>query len=353
MIFKGLDLNLLVALDALLTEQNVTRAAEQLNVTQPAMSAALNKLRVYFGDVLLQRVGRRLELTPRAEAIRTPVKELLANIQNVMSIEAQFEPELSQREFSLSMSHYCEELVATPLLRHVQQHAPHVQVRIERLGSRSLDMLREGRVDACITVQHSELLIMTSDSDFDEECLFADEWVLACDPGTATGADGMSYAEFCERPYVDVHFGRVRSNASRTLARQPRQPRTVAVLPSFVCAMEAVAGSNRVALVPLRAARAHAPRLGLRIMPAPLRVPRIEEVALFNKRSQFDPGHAWLRGALRAIGIELSAFDFDASVDRANTTETAVKLKAISYCHPHNRGARFLYSSMPLEASSR
>jgi LysR family nod box-dependent transcriptional activator len=104
--FNKLDLNLLVALDAMLLERNISRAAERLHVSQSAMSSSLARLRTYFDDPLLVQVGRRMELTPRAQALKEVVRDILGRVDTAIATRPQFDPAQSDREFRLLVSDY-------------------------------------------------------------------------------------------------------------------------------------------------------------------------------------------------------------------------------------------------------
>src|SRR5919198_2534586 len=117
---KSADLNLLVALDALLTERNVTRAAERLSLGQPATSAALRRLRRLFDDQLLVRRGRVMELTPLARTLVTPVREILQGIDGLLSIRPEFDPECDERSFSVMASDYVALILLRPLLARLE-----------------------------------------------------------------------------------------------------------------------------------------------------------------------------------------------------------------------------------------
>src|SRR5262245_4933192 len=104
--FNRLDLNLLVALDALLAEQNITRAAERLHLSQSAVSGALARLREHFQDELLVQVGRRMTRTPLAESLAQPVREILAQVQATVERRPGFDPSTSDRQFSIMVSDY-------------------------------------------------------------------------------------------------------------------------------------------------------------------------------------------------------------------------------------------------------
>src|SRR5215469_10428067 len=134
----ALDLNLLVALEALLEEAAVGRAANRLALSQPAMSHALNRLRDLLGDPLLVRVGARMQLTTRGEALRYPVKEVLARARDLL-VSADFDPASSTRTFRLFISDYAADLLLPPLLRRLQTEAPGVSVRARTSGIGALD----------------------------------------------------------------------------------------------------------------------------------------------------------------------------------------------------------------------
>src|SRR6186713_1385511 len=132
------DLNLLIALDALLHEKNVTRAAERVFISQPGMSAALQKLRDYFGDPLLVRVGRDMQLTPRGLSLVAPVREALLQIQATLGTQATFDPRTVQRTFTLIVSADALMRVMPAVLRRIAQEAPGVRCHIEHFSETTL-----------------------------------------------------------------------------------------------------------------------------------------------------------------------------------------------------------------------
>ena len=124
--YRRLDLNLLVALDALLSEKSVTRAASKLNITQPAMSGALARLRDYFEDPLVVQVGRQMELTPLAVSLVAPVHDIILRIDSAIATEPAFEPRESKRHFSITASDYVIRVFLLDVLKRVHREAPGV-----------------------------------------------------------------------------------------------------------------------------------------------------------------------------------------------------------------------------------
>src|SRR5262245_8517337 len=141
------DLNLLIALDALIHEKNVTRAAERVFVSQPAMSAALQKLRDYFNDPLLVRVGRDMQLTPRGLSLVEPVREALLRIQATLGTQPTFDPATVQRTFTVISSADAILRVMPGVLRRVTREAPGVQCHIEHFSETTLARLEYGDAD--------------------------------------------------------------------------------------------------------------------------------------------------------------------------------------------------------------
>lgn len=156
--FNRFDLNLLLALEALLHEKSVTRAAEKLFISQPAMSAALAKLREFFGDELLVRVGRDLELTPRGRSLLEPIQQMLANVQNVLNPREIFDPLVEKRTFSVVSPSDVTPWVLQPLMRKLEVAAPGIRIQVERPSVAALARLAQGNVDLVLTLDGPDSL---------------------------------------------------------------------------------------------------------------------------------------------------------------------------------------------------
>src|SRR5579875_11372 len=144
------NLNLLVALDALLRERNVTRAGESIGVSQPAMSATLARLRELFKDDLLVRVGRRLELTPLAGELIGPVRQCVMQIEDVIEHRRAFRPATEERSFIIAASDYASFLLLPPLLERLAADAPGIAVKFVRLDANAVEQLASGLLDFVI-----------------------------------------------------------------------------------------------------------------------------------------------------------------------------------------------------------
>jgi len=148
--FHHLDLNLLVALDVLLEEQNITRAAERLHMTQSATSGVLGRLRTFFEDELLVQVGRKMQPTPYALELAQPVREVLLTIRSSITAKPVFEPASSKRHFRLVTSDYLISVLFAQVLQKIHQQAPHITFEMISPGDGSAELLMRGEVDMMI-----------------------------------------------------------------------------------------------------------------------------------------------------------------------------------------------------------
>lgn len=298
--FQGLNLNLLVSLDALLSEKSVTRAAVRLHVTQPAMSAALQQLRQYLSDPLLEKVGRQFELTPRGKELSLSVKELLLRINTVLHSGQTFDPGTASRTFKVAMSAHMADLLGVPIIRQLIQVAPNINFQIIDLAIDSFRRVEEGELDFCITVgervesnppNRPEILLSRH--------LFSDEFVLvAALDNDAVTAD-ITYEQFCEFPYIEVRFsGNFMSLPDIELERQPRRPRVQAWMTTSQNVLAAVSATQAVAIVPSRLFRLHREYLKLKSVAPPLKLAPIHQMCFWHARNAIDVGHQWFADLL-------------------------------------------------------
>jgi DNA-binding transcriptional LysR family regulator len=148
--FNKLDLNLLVVLNALLTERSISRAAEKVHLSQPATSNALARLRDYFGDELLVSAGRQLILTPRAEALIEPVREVLMRIDSTIAAQPQFDPATETRHFTLLASDFTMTVLIPQLLASLYRDAPGIRIHIRAMTENREEVLEQGKADFLI-----------------------------------------------------------------------------------------------------------------------------------------------------------------------------------------------------------
>jgi LysR family transcriptional regulator, nod-box dependent transcriptional activator len=302
----GLDLNLLVALDALLCEKSVTRAAERVYISQPGMSAALQKLREHFSDQLLERVGRKLELTPRGRELAGRVTDILLSIKSLDESLEQFDHRTAHRVFRVSASTYCSDLLAVPVIEHLTESAPNISCQFDDLTSETVSRVIDGRLDFAITISLRLLdTAATQERSLSETPLFTDHMVLVVADGNAAVGDSITFDELCKMPYAETRFSNdILGIGERVWQQLPQSPRVRAWLPNFHLTLDALSRSNLIAMLPARLVAAKRSSFRVRTLPVPFDVPKLEETIFWHPRNQSDSGHLWFRDLLKLIAKE-------------------------------------------------
>ena len=294
------DLNLLIALDALLHEKNVTRAAERVFISQPGMSAALQKLRDYFGDPLLVRVGRDMQLTPRGLSLVAPVREALLQIQATLGTQATFDPRTVQRTFTLIASADALMRVMPAVLRRIAQEAPGVRCHIEHFSETTLSRLEYGDADLFIGLNSLRLFGLR---EFPESLRIVDlrpvRWLCVVAKDHPTVGDSITEEQYLALPHV---FGWPSGHTMpleelvRRLLRANLDVR--ATTQGLLEIPFLLAGTQLVATLPEDLARMLAKLAPVKLLPVPFETPDTHEVVIWHERNEPDPGHAWLREVL-------------------------------------------------------
>jgi DNA-binding transcriptional LysR family regulator len=288
----NLDLNLLVSLDALLVERNVTRAAGRLGVTQPTVSAALARLRRHFDDGLLTRVGNRYELTPFAVRLVDQVGAVLDGAERVLAAVSGFDPATSDREFRLALSDYAIEIIGRTLSQALAAQAPGVRLRLQPPGdiSQGLESLRA--LDGLFLPRGYLAEVPHVD-------LYTDTWVLVVSADNATVGAKLGLADLAALPWVMTHH---RPPAAMTTALRLNslgiEPHVEVVVENFLAIPAMVAGTGRIALLQSRLATQVVSRGDLRVLRCPFDAGPIVEALWWHPTYHRDPGHAWLRRLL-------------------------------------------------------
>ncbi|MCB9689436.1 MAG: LysR family transcriptional regulator [Alphaproteobacteria bacterium] len=291
---EALNLNLLVALDALLVARNVTEAARRLGVTQSAASRSLAQLRVLLDDPLLVRHGSRMVPTPRAEALQSPLRDALDRLRLVLRAGLPFDPDTSApRRFRLAST----DLVAPLLLPGLQRQWPvrHDLVVSPLVRDRLVEDLEHGRVDVALgpRIERSGLCC---------EPLSEEPFAVALRAGHPC-ADALDLEVYAGLGHVLVSPLDVddHSVVGRALAELGHTRRVVLRVPGFLEAPWALLGSDLVLTAPRRLLEALAAHLPLVVRDLPLEVPPLRVHALWHARWEADPAHRWFRERLVAF----------------------------------------------------
>ena len=287
--FHGLDLNLLVVLDALLTDRSLTVVAERLHRTQPAISASLRRLRDFFGDELFVMSGRDFLPTPLALTLAQPVREALNHIRSVVIEQGAFDPLRSTRHFRIIMSDYMAVTFFHALVRDVAEEAPGITFELISFDDEFDGPLTRGEVDflffpdVYLSDRHPSCAL------FDEELV-----VVRC----AQHAEGpLTQTEFFSAPHVAARFGKTRKPAIEEflMSELGLRRRIEVAVPNFTMIPHFVAGTRRLATMHRRLAEAMADRLPLRVDPLPFALPTVRERLQWPQLNQADPASIWLR----------------------------------------------------------
>ncbi len=290
-----LDLNLLAALDALLREGSVSGAARRMNLSAPAMSRALNRVREAIQDPVLVRAGQRLEPTPRALAMRDEVSAALERVRELLRPEGELELATLARTFSLRASDALVAVAAARLADRVRREAPKVVLRFVPEGDEDVEPLRQGLID--LDIGHIEL-----DGPEIRVQKLCDERFVGLVAGTHPLAKGrVSLEQLVAHPHLSVsRRGRAHGPLDAALAARGLAREVVAVVPTFGAAVLAVAGASAVAIVPSHLARAAQP-LGLAMFELPLETPSFAVSQAWHPRFDNDAAHRWLRSCVREL----------------------------------------------------
>ncbi len=296
---NSLDLNLLVALDALLKEASVSRAAMRIGLSQPATSHALQRLRDMIGDPLLVRTGARMELTPRAQALRAPLAQTLDQVRGLFTPD-EFDASQSERHFRLMMPDLAVELLVPPLMEKVTRLAPGVTIDVV-----------PWRGPAIFTAEFArtiDLVISIGDAfkGFHRQRLYIDSDALAVRRNHPVGVKLRKREAFISARHVAVVIrGQNEDLIDRWLHTKGIERRIALVVPGYIEALHVAARTDLVAFVPRRLITALSKQLSLKTVTPPLD-PGIDEQHLFYPtRAQFDPGSIWLRKLMLETGREL------------------------------------------------
>lgn len=300
----ALDLNLLVALEALLEEASVGRAADRVFLSQPAMSHALKRLRRLLEDPLLVRVGPRMQLTARAEALRNPVQDALSRVRDLFIGEG-FAPAHSTRTFQLFVADNASDLLLPPLLKQLQEEAPNVCIRVQPWRVNMPDPFELARL-----VDFAIACVPHKFNGFYQQRLFKDRDACAVRRGHPIATRMADPEVFLYAKHVAVVGREFTEDPVDTWLRQEGLTRAVALtVPHYLQALHVVAQSDLIAVLPERLIRAYAEILDVDAVAVPLDVGTFDEYLLHPARSHADPGCVWLRGVLQEIAKSLGPLD--------------------------------------------
>jgi DNA-binding transcriptional LysR family regulator len=301
--FHGIDLNLLAAFDALMSERNVTRAATQVGVSQPAMSAALSRLRKLFGDPLFLRSAGGLLPTPRARELAEPISKALRQIEATLVRKPEFVPGDATLAVNLGLSDYPAFVLLPALLEALAQQAPGVSINVHAFNDRdhAVDLLDAGAIDAAIgvTPTQPEGRILTRP-------ILRDEFVTIIASRHPAARRGMNMKTYLSLPHVLVSpEGQRHGLVDQALAQQGKERKLALTLPQMFAVPAVVARTNMTATVMKRIALSSPAGRKLALFPPPVTLPEIVFHLIWHRRSDGNPAQRWLRDLIEAVAASL------------------------------------------------
>ncbi len=302
MSLRRIDLNLLTVFDVLIEEQNVTRSADRLAMSQPAVSHALGRLRRQLDDPILIKSAGGMKASPRALQIHAELHDALKQIEKAISPQPSFDPGRSKRKFDIATTDYVESLLLPRLLSHIEEHAPGIELNIHHLASTlPLDAIEKGKIDIATSWSAS------TPKRFRSKRLLQDGFLCAVARDHPVTRQELTMEKYLTLDQLVVAPARARDEVSKTLfAGTERRPRVIANMPHFLAALHAASESGVVVTGPalLLNKFQHAFNLHLIKPPFELEPTRIDLV--WHEFKHTDPGLAWLRALLEDIARTIS-----------------------------------------------
>lgn len=292
---RNVDLNLLVALEALLTESHVTRAGAKIGLSQSAMSSALRRLRGLLNDDLLVRTAAGMQPTPRALELVEPVRKLLRQAQRVLESDRSFEPAASGLRFRVRMSDVLEYLLLPRLLAILRQEAPGLALDVVHLSpAATIAALEADDIDMAVSMnlEHTSAILATP--------LFCDRMVCVLDKRHPAATGAMTLERFLDAPHLKVSISPADGRYVDAALSSMRQERRVVLnVPHWLVAPHLLRGSPMIAVMSEHLARSFAGE-DLAVRDLPFASPPITWSLYWHRRHDGAQAHAWFRTKLRA-----------------------------------------------------
>jgi DNA-binding transcriptional LysR family regulator len=296
---RSVDLNLLVALDALLAERNVTRAAARLSLSQSAMSAALGRLRTLFGDPLLLRTSGGMLPTSKGEELVVPLRQVLSEVSRIVQQPGAFDPARTDRTFTIAASDYIEYAILPRLVDILEARAPRA-----RLAVRPVDFGAVGRQLEAGEIDLGILGARFAPPSVRSRPLFVERFVCVVRKGHPHVGERLTLDDYCALDHVLVSpsGGAFSAPADDALAATGRTRHVRLSVPHFLLVPEILRRSDMIAVLPERLARAYGDRL--RVFDLPFDLAPVTIVKVWHERTHRDPALVWLRQSLVALTAE-------------------------------------------------
>jgi len=299
---RRFDLNLLLVLHILLMERSVSKTAERLQLSQPAVSSALNRLRKALKDPILVRDGLHMVLTPRAEQLGKPVQAIVTTIEQTLADPQPFDCSSIRRTFRIATNDYGAFILMPILLNRIEKIAPQVTIEIWDIALDVETSFREGKIDLVVadawTLRHCKC----------RETLFPETFTCLVRKDHPRIHTQLTLDYFLQEKHALVSArGKVAGNVDIALSQQNKQRQVQATLPHILAIPAMIAATDLIVTVATRIALRFATDYQLQTFPPPISLDDFDVAMAWPQRMDNDPGIQWLRSEIAAIGVQLSS----------------------------------------------
>jgi DNA-binding transcriptional LysR family regulator len=303
--FNHLDLNLLIAFDALMTEKNVSKAAEKLFVGQSAMSHSLNRLRQTLDDPILVRTTTGMKPTARAEALIIPIRKALLDIELTVSNKPEFEPQTAQHQFTIAATDYNELILLPSLIKKVRELAPGVNILIRQTNEYlPEEALENGSINLVLGFDVN----METPSRIHQQMLFDDAFVSIVRKDHPSINDTLSLEQYIALDHVLISpLGKDSGIIDEWLEKNDLSRKVALIVPHFLSAPLIIAQTDMVLTLPYRVAEKFAQIAPIKLLPTPIDLPNYPLSMIWHPLYERNPADQWLRAQIAEVGQQIAS----------------------------------------------
>jgi LysR family nod box-dependent transcriptional activator len=307
--FQGVNLNLLVVMNALMEEGTVSAAAVRLNLSQPAISNALAQLRAHYQDRLFVSVGGRIVATELAQWLAQPILDILQQSQAVIQERSSFDPTHAKRRFFVAVSDYEGTVFMPRLSRHLAEAAPGITVSLRLTISHA--QLTAPHVANILEHRQNDFVVLPDvlgSQNHPRQRLYEDRYVCIAWKHNETLGDSLSLEQYLAATHVIAEFADSRSQSldGIALSEQGYTRKVGMAVEQFTLLPEFVVGTQQIATVHAELARLFAQRFPLNILPLPVEIPPTSIIAQWNSVRELDPGVRWFLRQMIAVAKNMN-----------------------------------------------
>ena len=284
------DIRLLRLFEAIYEAGNVTRAAEQLGLSQPTVSIGLGKLRAHFGDPLFVRTAEGMQPTPPADALISPIRDTLESLRRISQWEAHFDPATADRKFRICMTDASHIALLPQLLTHVRKVAPHVRLEAARIDTDMPQALQSGSADLAVG------LIPDLETGYYQQTLYHQDWICLASAAHPRIGKGLTLDRYQREAHIEIVLGTGHDLLDEALNRFGIERRELLSLPGFLGLVTILATSDLIATLPRHIGETLALIGGLAVHACPFPIEAFSVKQYWHARYHHDPASRWLRG---------------------------------------------------------